>query len=207
MNKNETKHILVKHPEFDFLQVKPSPTVEEITKFYVDEFYSGEYKRFNDSSLEVQLENRNFYEGGWSDTAQNIETLTGRSLSGMSLLDIGCGWAQALLHFSGKGMNCYGFDPAPEAIDYGISKGLNLRLAGMEKMNVFEGMRFDVVMLNNVLEHLADPVAAIKEIHQNVLKIGGLLIIDVPNEFNTFQVAGRDVHGLSDWWVVPPCSS
>ena len=26
----------------------------------------------------------------------------------------------------------------------------------------------------------------------------------MPNEFNDFQTAGRDVHGLNDWWVAPP---
>jgi len=31
-----------------------------------------------------------------------------------------------------------------------------------------------------------------------------MIIIDVPNEFNVFQMAGRDIHGLSDWWVAPP---
>lgn len=192
------------HPDYGFLQIKPTPSAEEITGFYSNEFYSGEYKNFNDSSLEVQMENRNFYEGGWSDMAFNMESLLGRQLVDLSLLDVGCGWAQCLLYFASKGMKCYGFDPAPEAIAYGVDKGLNLRCAGMDKMDVFEGQLFDVVMLNNVLEHLANPVAAVSEIRRKVLKPGGLIIIDVPNEFNEFQIAGRDLHGLSDWWVAPP---
>lgn len=202
-----SKHINIQlepHPIYGFLQVKPTPTAEEITHFYANEFYSGDYKNFNDSSLEVQMENRSFYEGAWTDMAYHIEVLLGKPLSGLSLLDVGCGWAQCLEYFSTKGMECYGFDPAPEAVAYGVSKGLNLKHAGLEKMDVFEGLRFDVVMLNNVLEHLADPVNVVTEIRQNVLKPGGLIIIDVPNEFNTFQIAGRDVHGLTDWWVAPP---
>ena len=50
---NATK--LEKHSQYGFLQFKPTPTNEEITEFYANEFYSGEYKRFNDSSLEVQM--------------------------------------------------------------------------------------------------------------------------------------------------------
>ena len=42
-------------------------------------------------------------------------------------------------------------------------------------------------MLNNVLEHLADPVAILQEIKDKVLRPGGLVVIDVPNEFNDFQ--------------------
>lgn len=192
------------HPEYGFLQVKPTPSSEEITRFYASEFYSADYKNFNDSSLEVHMENRSFYEGSWSDMAYHIEKLLGRALAGVSLLDVGCGWAQCLQYFSQKGVQCYGFDPAPEAVAYGVSKGLTLKHAGLERMDVFDDISFDVVMLNNVLEHLADPVDVVTEIRKKVLKPGGLIIIDVPNDFNKFQIAGRDVHGLSDWWVAPP---
>jgi SAM-dependent methyltransferase len=120
------------------------------------------------------------------------------------VLDVGCGWSQALLYFASKGIECYGFDPAPEAIEYGQKKGLNVKVAGMDRMNVFEDKKFDVVMLINVLEHLANPVEILEEIRSQVLKSSGMIIIDVPNEFNVFQTAGRDVHGLTDWWVAPP---
>ena len=199
---NSTK--LLPNPKFGFLQSQPTPTNEEITEFYASEFYSGEYKLFNDSALEVQLEDREFYEGGWSDIADHINEVLNKPLSQLSLLDVGCGWSQALLFFTSKGMNCYGFDPAPEAVRYGISKGLNVRSAGMERMDVFGDKKFDVVMLKNVLEHLANPIEVLEEIHKNVLNKGGLIVIDVPNEFNAFQTAGRDLHELSDWWVAPP---
>lgn len=201
MKKNNT---LQKHPKFGFLQYIPTPTPEEITAFYTEEFYSGDFKNFNDSSLEVQMEDRKFYEGSWSDMALHIKEILRKPLSELSLLDVGCGWSQALLFFNDKGMNCHGFDPAPEAIEYGLAKGLNVKLAGMEHMNVFENKKFDVVMLNNVLEHLSNPEEVLDEIHKKILKREGLIIIDVPNEFNVFQTAGRDVHGLDDWWVSPP---
>ena len=201
-NKPQTN--LETHPLYGFLQVKPTPTSDEITRYYAEEFYSAEYKKFNDSSLEVQLENRNYYEGAWGDMAHHIQKQLGKTLSDVSMLDVGCGWAQCLMYFSNMGAECYGFDPAPEAVSYGAGKGLNIRHAGMEKMDVFNGKRFDVVMLNNVLEHLADPVTVVTEIRQKVLKSGGLIIIDVPNEFNPFQLAGRDLHKLPDWWIAHP---
>jgi 2-polyprenyl-3-methyl-5-hydroxy-6-metoxy-1,4-benzoquinol methylase len=198
------KYDLVPNLEFGFLQVRPTPSEEEITAFYSAEFYSGDYKKFNDSALEVQLEDADFYHGTWGQMAANIERLRLRPLAGTSLLDVGCGWAQALLFLRGLGMDCYGFDPAPEAVEYATRKGLNVRHAGMGQMAVFENRRFDVVTLMNVLEHLADPVSILREIRSDVLKPGGMIVIDVPNEFNVFQTAGRDLHGLSDWWVAPP---
>jgi ubiquinone/menaquinone biosynthesis C-methylase UbiE len=200
----DNKYTLKQHNEFGFLQIDPLPSDDEITEFYAKEFYSGEYSKFNDSSLEVQLENRAFYEGNWSDMAFHIETILQRPIKETTLLDVGCGWAQALLYFSDLGSECYGFDPAPEAIEYGLNKGLKLKHAGMDKMNVFEGTRFDVVMLNNVLEHLSNPVDVLKEIKEDVLKPDGLIIIDVPNEFNAFQKAGQELFNLEEWWVAPP---
>jgi 2-polyprenyl-3-methyl-5-hydroxy-6-metoxy-1,4-benzoquinol methylase len=201
--KNETGSLKA-HPKFGFLQFKPTPSLEEINEFYANEFYSGDYKNFNDSSLEVHLDDKAFNEGCWESMAQHMCGILEKPVDQLSLLDIGCGWSQALLYFADKGMDCCGFDPAPEAIEYGIGKGLNVKHAGMESMDIFADKKFDVVSLNNVLEHLANPVEVLEEIRDKVLRPGGLIVIDVPNEFNVFQTAGRELHDLEEWWVVPP---
>ncbi|MUG97020.1 methyltransferase domain-containing protein [Scytonema sp. UIC 10036] len=198
-----SKYHLEPHPEFGFLQIKPTPTPEEITQFYANEFYAA-YPKFNDSALEVQLLDKEWLDASREDMCVSVSEIIGEPLAGKKILDIGCGWGQALFYFQNKGMVCYGFDPAPEAVSYANKHGLNVVQAGMEKMDVFEGHEFDVVTLLNVLEHLADPVATLREIKERLLKPKGLLIIDVPNEFNAFQLAGRDVHKLEDWWVAPP---
>ena len=198
------QYSLKPHPQFGFLQIHPTPNPDEITRFYTEEFYSGDYKRFNDSSLEVQMEDLDFYHAHYQDMCDSFPEVLGRSLQGLEVLDIGCGWGQALLYFQKKGMNVYGFDPAPEAVEYVKKQKVNALVAGMNKMDVFKGKRFDVVTLLNVLEHLADPVAILKEIRSSVLKKGGLVAIEVPNEFNAFQTAANDLYNLQEWWVAPP---
>ena len=74
------KFKLVKNKKFGFLQVSPTPSKDEITKFYADEFYSGEYKNFNDSSLEVQTQDKEFFEGRWEDMYLNFEKILGKKL-------------------------------------------------------------------------------------------------------------------------------
>src|SRR5690606_4525353 len=156
---SDSKNIQLKqHPKFGFLQVQPTPTPEEITRFYAEEFYSSKYKAFNNSALEVQEADHEFHDAHREDIAANIEALLGRPLSQLSVLDIGCGWGQTMKYLAAKGAHCAGFDPAPEAVEYVRSSGLECVQAGMERMDVFEGRRFDVVLLMNVLEHLADPV-------------------------------------------------
>ena len=40
----------LKKNKFGFYQINPLPSKNEITKFYADEFYTGEYKNFNNLS-------------------------------------------------------------------------------------------------------------------------------------------------------------
>lgn len=194
---------LVPHPVYGFLQIQPTPTPEEVRSYYLNEFYSNNLN-FNDSSLEVQTKDKDWYDFCRGRVLSNIENILQlEAVTGKTLLDIGCGWGEALLFFMSKGLDCYGFDPASDAIAYGKQRGLNIVEAGLDTMNVFS-RTFDIVTLFNVLEHLSDPVRILQEIYETVLKPGGILVIDVPNEFNVFQVAGRDTHNLPDWWVAPP---
>ena len=66
------KKYQIEKNKFGFYQTIPTPSAEEITKFYADEFYTGEYKNFNDSSLEVQINDKNFFEGRWNDIYNNF---------------------------------------------------------------------------------------------------------------------------------------
>lgn len=203
MTHNSKAH-LVKHPEFGFYQIQPTPTQEEITRFYAEEFYSAKYKAFNNSSLEVQEADQAFHDAHREDIAAHIVKLLNQPLSNLSVMDIGCGWGQTLKYLAARGAQCSGFDPAPEAVAHVQSMGIECVRAGMEKMDVFGERRFDVVLLMNVLEHLADPVRVVHNIRTQVLKPGGVLVVEVPNEFNAFQVAGQQTHGLAQWWVAPP---
>jgi 2-polyprenyl-3-methyl-5-hydroxy-6-metoxy-1,4-benzoquinol methylase len=204
MTNIHSKYTLERHPQYGFFQVSPTPQLDEITRYYTEEFYSAKYKAFNNSALEVQEADREFHDVHRQDIVDTIERLSGCPLVGQTILDVGCGWGQAMLYWASKGAQCFGFDPAPEAVDYVRSRGLECVPAGMERMDVFGGRRFDVVTLMNVLEHLADPVGVMQEIRTKVLAPNGLLVIEVPNEFNAFQLAGQKLHDLHQWWVAPP---
>jgi SAM-dependent methyltransferase len=122
-----------------------------------------------------------------------------------TIFDIGFGFAQALLYFKDKGFDVSGIEPSTEGVQYAKEHGLsNVYGAGIEDFDVVGTNRYDVVMLLNVLEHLRYPAETIKEIKNKLMTKDGLLIIEVPNEFNDFQMVANDEYNLNDWWICPP---
>lgn len=194
---------LAPHPQYGFLQVYPTPSDKEISDYYAQEFYDSNYSGVNDSQLSIIESDRDFYIGHYRDILSSLTELLEKPNSALNLLDIGCGWCQALQYWKSCGVNCSGIDPAKEAVEHGISLGINVRCTDIQKLNVFDN-KFSAVTLMNVLEHIANPEDTILQIRNNLIETGGILVVDVPNEFNPFQLAAQATFDLPEWWVAPP---
>lgn len=96
------------------------------------------------------------------------------------LLDIGCGDGKELLRQKENGWDTYGVEINDLAANY-VRKhyGLNV-FTGIVEDAEFDDEFFDVIILNNVLEHMSDPKTTLNEIHR-ILKNDGTLIISIPN--------------------------
>lgn len=196
----DKKYRIIQDETYGFLRTDPIPSPEELEIYYREEFYKP--KPFNDSSLEVQKEGQDYYDSRWDGIYQKCKTLLAKDA--FSVFDIGFGWAQALLYFHSKGIEVSGLEPSPEGVEYARSKGLEVYEAGIEDFTVTQGKRFDVVLMLNVLEHLSHPHKTLKSIQKHLLKPGGILVVEVPNEYNDFQTSAVAEHGLEEWWVCPP---
>ena len=87
---------------------------------------------------------------------------------------------------------------------YCKNKGLKAEISNLENLNLLGNTKFDFIIMNNVLEHLRDPISIIKKV-KLFLKKNGVLFIEVPNDFNLFQLSGKFVNKIkNDWWVNPP---
>ncbi len=94
------------------------------------------------------------------------------------ILDVGCGTGGNLSLLSQFG-DAEGVDVSPDALDFCRERGLeNVTLGAAEELPYEEG-RFDLVTALDVIEHLDDDVAGLREIRR-VLKPDGRLLIFVP---------------------------
>lgn len=95
------------------------------------------------------------------------------------LLDVGCGSGEWLLSMRKLGWQVEGVDFDENAVKVASLRGLTIHIGSLEAQNFPDGC-FDAVTLNHVIEHLPDPVAALKECRR-ILKGNGQLILYTPN--------------------------
>ncbi len=98
-------------------------------------------------------------------------------------LDIGCG-SGALLDLSRRQSGCrvVGIEPDDAQRAYAAGRGLPV-FASLDGWIQSSGERPDLISMSHLLEHLNDPVAALKRLSADVLAPDGRLLIEVPNVY------------------------
>lgn len=112
-----------------------------------------------------------------------------RGGSKIKILDIGCGTGGLLRELTECG-ECQGLDLSEEALEYCRAKGLKNVGKGSAENIPFPDNSFDVVLVLDVLEHIEDDAAALKEIRR-VMKNEGVAIITVPAFMFLWGVSDR----------------
>ncbi len=114
-----------------------------------------------------------------------IDSRTVRALTGLSILDIGCGGGLVSEPLTRLGGLVTGIDPAEENIKaarlHAQEQGLNIdyRATTVEQI-AQRGERFDVAVCLEVVEHVSDPLALITSCAETV-RPGGLLVVSTIN--------------------------
>ncbi len=126
-------------------------------------------------------------------------------LTGARLLDVGCGTGEYTRILADSYDQVDGIDVELDRIEV-FRRDLPANVTvGLESVNdlSFDDDTFDTVTMIEVLEHLADPPAAMSEIRR-VLKPGGRLLLTTPNRLWPFEQHGVAVGGRRYPGVVMP---
>lgn len=101
-----------------------------------------------------------------------------------TLLDVGTSGGALLDVASKSGWKVQGIEPFLEDVKKCQAKGHDV-VQGYAESLPYADNTFDVVHTSHVFEHLEDPLLAAREAYR-VLKPGGLLFIEVPNQLDNF---------------------
>src|SRR5262245_30339439 len=182
-----------------FKHIVPIPTPAELEHVYRHEYYATEKPLY----IQRHLEDREWLDLVYAERFDAFERLLdGRSRR--RLLDVGSGPGLFLKHGAERGgWEVRGIEPASQAVAHSRGLGLDVTQGFLDRGAAASLGTFDVVHMNEVLEHLPDPRAMLGLVH-GLLDSGGLVALMVPNDYSPFQAALRGGCGMAPWWVAPP---
>ena len=134
-----------------------------------------------------------------------------RDIPGKKVLDIGCGTGGISVAFAKKHASVFSLEPNdthPLLMDLTIARAekarvsLNAVIARGEEIPLAEHS-FDIIILNDVLEHVQAPWAVMREAAR-VLRADGLMYISTPNKYSFAQILREGHSGLFGVTLLPP---
>ena len=110
------------------------------------------------------------------------------NLEGSRILDVGCGIGTYVRRLRELSEHVYGIDIDERNVRRGSLSLPNLALAASEQMP-FPDNSFDVILLHEVIEHVSDDAATLREACR-VARPGGKIVIYAPNRLYPFETHG-----------------
>lgn len=154
------------------LFTNPMPTDAELGTYYQD-YYRFDYQAATSEPKERHLRKRR------GEACQRVKQLDGLLEPGARTLDFGCGSGEFVAAMLEAGYDAHGFEPGDTYGSYARSlHGDRITVAGWQDIKF--SAPFDLVTCFHVVEHLRDPVAAMRQMAEWVVP-GGLVYIEVPD--------------------------
>jgi SAM-dependent methyltransferase len=158
---------MVKCTSCQFIYLNPRPTNESLFSFY------QHYLPEEESSIE-------FWQRMMRPVFKRAAHLMQHHKGTGRLLDVGAGFGFFLAEMRGRGWEVMGVEISRKGMDYARKVlGLTVHPGPLERVGFSENY-FDAVTGFYVIEHLAHPMAFLKECHR-ILKPGGLLLLRYPH--------------------------
>ena len=110
-------------------------------------------------------------------------------LRGRRVLDLGCGVGEYVRAFSREGADALGCDIAMPRLHEASRRGTPDLLAGAGEALPLRNASLDIVVMNEVIEHVEDDHASLQEVAR-VLRPGGSCVIYAPNRLYPFETHG-----------------
>jgi SAM-dependent methyltransferase len=123
------------------------------------------------------------------------------TLEGGRILDVGCGLGTYVRKLRAFSPDVYGVDIDPDKVAQAQKELGHISVSPAEELP-FPADFFDVILLHEVLEHVDDDHKAVREAYR-VARVGGRMVIFVPNRLYAFETHGVYWRGVYHFGNIP----
>ncbi len=117
-------------------------------------------------------------------------------LRGKNILDVGCGVGGTTIALNKREADVFSLDVNPKRLEYVRERMEKTSSTAANALQLpFKKKSFDVVILQDVIEHVNEPKILMSEIHR-VLKSKGILYLTTPNKFSPINFISDPHWGL-----------
>lgn len=153
----------------------PQPDEQDFASLYDETYFIGE-EQYAEHILAKQ-----------EDFGRQLDLLACHARAGQRLLEIGCALGHFLAEAESRGFRVTGVEVSRWAAAAAHRKFGTPVIVGNIEQLAFPASSFQVVVLSHVLEHLRNPRRVLETVRK-CLAPGGVLLAEVPNQFDSLWV-------------------
>ena len=197
-----------KYLDDKIVRVDPLPSAQELSDYYAQKYYQESDGKKTTYDSVYTLDELAYKALESRMTLQGMKENLPRNKTSPAILDLGCGEGFLVREGLTQGYQMTGVDFS----SFGVEKWNPDVLAQCAFGDIYEfldqsiaaGRKFDACVLRNVLEHVIDPAALLRQMSA-VLKDDGVILVTVPNDYSDLQLLAMErKHIDRDFWFAPP---
>ncbi len=190
---------------FGFFEAAEKPNNAELAEYYSEKYYQDSKGSYEQTYPEEELQ---YFHNKIDERYWVVNKLLVGSKNKNSFLDIGSGEGFTLKYFKEKNWDITGIDFSefgckkfnPDCVPHLLVGDIYTKMTEL----IDASKTYDVIWLDNVLEHVLDPLYLLTEC-KKLLDQNGIIVIEVPNDFSVVQRYLLERKYInSEFWVAIP---
>ena len=197
------------------IHVTPLPSAEALAQYYATTFYDKDKPEY---LVRTECDRDWWKSCVWrpllKECRQLIRCGSWTKARGLRLLDIGCGPAVSLDVGKSLFMETHGIEPNKAVCELARIREHILYHGTLESCTDGDSdddyeydqdirQSFHIITAYEVLEHQACPEDFLLRCY-DLLEPGGVLMVEVPNDYSSIQLLAREQLHIKPWWLAPP---
>lgn len=169
--------------------IRANPRIsEETTNFFYEKFYRNLY--FSSSDFHLKAHKKLVFEREYMRGKKHLEFIKNAiPLQKGVVFDLGASTGGMLKAFEEEGYEVFGVDLNEEYLEYGISRGINLKKGSIKELKMYP-KKANIIIATHVIEHLHNPGNYLSELRV-CLEDDGYLYVVLPSSLTPHKTFGH----------------